>query len=164
MNFITQLRMLIFAGTLSLSLTACGDTETAQTVPKPTTEKMDMKLEIQVGDRTLTSTLYDNATAKDLIAQLPLTLTLTDYNGAEKIANPPKRLSTTGAPDGFEPKAGDIAYYAPWGNLAIFYRDFRHSQNLIRLGKIDGDNLEAFQGSGEVKVTFRMDKKSGESK
>jgi hypothetical protein len=34
---------------------------------------------------------------------------------------------------------GDIAYYAPWGNLAIFHKDFGYSDGLIILGKIDGD-------------------------
>jgi hypothetical protein len=31
---------------------------------------------------------------------------------------------------------GDITYYAPWGNLAIFYRDFGYSPGLVRLGHI----------------------------
>ncbi|MCL4768582.1 MAG: hypothetical protein KJZ80_20385 [Hyphomicrobiaceae bacterium] len=29
--------------------------------------------------------------------------------------------------------------YAPWGNLAFFYRGYRYSSGLIRLGRIDGD-------------------------
>jgi hypothetical protein len=32
---------------------------------------------------------------------------------------------------------GDITYYAPWGNLALFYRDFPYSNGLIRLGTLD---------------------------
>ena len=39
--------------------------------------------------------------------------------------------------EGSTPSIGDIAYYSPWGNLAIFYRDFRYSSGLIKLGKID---------------------------
>ena len=34
---------------------------------------------------------------------------------------------------------GDLAYYAPWGNLAFFYESYRYSGGLIRLGRIDGD-------------------------
>ncbi|MEU1275081.1 cyclophilin-like fold protein [Streptomyces sp. NPDC005799] len=33
------------------------------------------------------------------------------------IADLPLRLSTSGAPAGAEPKAGDLAYHRPWGNL-----------------------------------------------
>lgn len=32
--------------------------------------------------------------------------------------------------------AGDVAYYAPWGNLALFHKGFRHSAGLVRLGRI----------------------------
>jgi hypothetical protein len=32
---------------------------------------------------------------------------------------------------------GDIAYYAPWGNLAIFYKDFGYSRGLVKLGRLD---------------------------
>jgi hypothetical protein len=38
----------------------------------------------------------------------------------EKIGDLPKKLSTDGAPTGSNPNVGDIAYYAPLGNLAIF--------------------------------------------
>ncbi|MGN0618444.1 MAG: cyclophilin-like fold protein [Ruminiclostridium sp.] len=34
---------------------------------------------------------------------------------------------------------GDLCLYAPWGNLSIFYRDFRYSNSLILLGHIDTD-------------------------
>lgn len=37
-------------------------------------------------------------------------------------------------------KAGDLAYYAPWGNMALFYRDGGSaSADLIVLGHIDID-------------------------
>jgi hypothetical protein len=48
---------------------------------------------------------------------------------------------------------GDITYYAPWGNLAIFYEGGEYSRGLVRLGRIDSD-IEALAGSrGEVAVT-----------
>ncbi len=32
---------------------------------------------------------------------------------------------------------GDLAYYAPWGNIAIFYRPYRFfSRGLVRLGRL----------------------------
>ncbi len=50
----------------------------------------------------------------------------------------PRRLSTDGAPPGWDPEVGDIAYYAPWGNLAIYYKDFRYSEGVIKLATIEG--------------------------
>ena len=70
---------------------------------------------------------------------LPLTLKLSDFNGTEKISDLPGRLSEKDAPSGVTPEAGDMAYYAPWGNLALFYRDFSWSRGLIRLGRITSD-------------------------
>ncbi|GEO36452.1 hypothetical protein SAE02_06000 [Skermanella aerolata] len=86
----------------------------------------------------LTADLEDGAASRDFAALLPLELTLRDYHGTEKVADLPVRLSTEGAPDGTDPAIGDIAYYAPWGNIAIYYRDFGYSSGLVRLGRIEG--------------------------
>ena len=83
------------------------------------------------------ATLYDNPSADDLYNALPLELTFEDYNQTEKIIHPPKTLTTEGMPDSFDPDVGDLCLYAPWGNLCIFYRDFRNSTSLIPLGHID---------------------------
>src|SRR5438876_6306635 len=93
----------------------------------------------QVDADNTRQTLEDNATTRDFVALLPLTLTLRDYNRTEKISDLPKKLSTKGAPSGRDPNVGDIAYYAPWGNIAIFYRDFGYSAGLVKLGKLDSD-------------------------
>jgi hypothetical protein len=82
-----------------------------------------------------------------------MTLTLEDYASTEKIGYPPRKLSTTGAPAGVDPSVGDIAYYAPSGNLAIFYKDFGYSRGLIGLGRIDS-RLEALNVPGSLKVTI----------
>ena len=82
-----------------------------------------MKVHLIANGAPVTAVLYDNAAARDLMNLLPLELTLEDYASAEKIAYLPRKLDTAGAPPGFQPSSGDLAYYAPWGNLAIFYRD-----------------------------------------
>ncbi len=46
-------------------------------------------------------------------------------------------LPTDGEPNEFDPDVGDLCLYAPWGNLSIFYKDFRNSNGLISLGHID---------------------------
>jgi hypothetical protein len=85
---------------------------------------------------------------------LPLTLTFTDFHGTEKIADLPRRLSTGDAPEGVDPDAGDIAYYAPWGNLAIFYRDFGYSAGLVKLGSIDTGAADLAAQSDAFTVTI----------
>ncbi|WP_164000422.1 cyclophilin-like fold protein [Pyxidicoccus caerfyrddinensis] len=116
-----------------------------------------MKIRLTAGAKVLTATLLDNATARDFAALLPLTLALTDYASTEKVSDLPKRLSTKGAPSGSTPSAGDIAYYAPWGNLAIFYKDFSHSSGLIKLGRLDGD-VEALRAAGPIEVKVELAK------
>jgi len=95
----------------------------------------------------------DNATARDFFALLPITLALEDHAGTEKISTLPRKLPTAGAPAGGDPSVGDIAYYAPWGNLAIFYKDFGYSRGLVLLGRIDS-SIEAFRVAGRPKVTI----------
>jgi len=114
-----------------------------------------MKIRLKVGDTVLTATLIDSATTRDFISLLPLTLTLKDYAETEKISDLPKRLSTESAPSGSDPSVGDITYYAPWGNLAIFYRDFGYSSGLVILGKIDS-GIKALNVLGSVKVTIEL--------
>jgi hypothetical protein len=101
-------------------------------------ERNAMKIRILAKGWQSTAELEDSASARDLVALLPLELTLRDHYGTEKIANLPTRLSTHGAPDGIDPAIGDIAYYAPLGNMAIFYRDFGYSRGLVRLGRVEG--------------------------
>src|SRR6267143_4472528 len=91
-----------------------------------------MKIRLTINGKTINATLIDNATARDFLTLLPMTLTLEDYASTEKINYLPRKLSTAGAPAGSDP-SGDIAYYAPWGNLAIFYKDFGYSKGLIQL-------------------------------
>lgn len=85
----------------------------------------------------INAVMVDNTAAKEFVALVPLTLTLEYYNKTEKVSDLPLRLSTEDAPGGFDPSVGDITYYAPWGNLAIFYRDFPYSQGLVHLGRIE---------------------------
>lgn len=112
-----------------------------------------MKLRLSVNGALLPATLYDNASSRDLLKLLPLQLTLEDYANAEKIAYPPRKLDTAGAPAGYEPSTGDITYYAPWGNLAIFYRDQPYASGLVSLGKIDA-GAGALKAGGRLKVTI----------
>jgi hypothetical protein len=119
----------------------------------PGQEASPMKIRLTFDGKAVEATLLDNATARDFASLLPMTLALEDYNSTEKIGYPPRKLSTAGAPAGIDPSVGDIAYYAPWGNLAIFYKDFGYSRGLIGLGRIDS-GIEALGVPGPLKVTI----------
>lgn len=95
-----------------------------------------MKIRMTMAGQIITASLEESDSARDFFAMLPLTLPFEDYAETEKIAYLPGKLTTQTAPEGIDPQVGDIAYYAPWGNLAIYYRDFGYSSGLIRLGRI----------------------------
>lgn len=115
-----------------------------------------MRVKITIDEhKVVTATMKNNRAARDFIALLPLTLTLEDYARTEKISNLPRKLSTEDAPPGSDPAVGDIAYYAPWGNLAVFYRDFGYSDGLVIFGKIDS-GIEALNVPGSVEATIEQ--------
>ena len=89
------------------------------------------------GNEEVFVSLDNNQASQDFLEMLPLTLTFEDFNSTEKIATLPKELSTDGQPSGYTPKIGDFAYYAPWGNISVFYKDFRYSNSLYKLGTIE---------------------------
>lgn len=96
----------------------------------------NMKIKILFDGHEIIFELERNPTTNSLLEQLPLKVKVEDYASIEKIFYPPKKLSTKEAPAGYEPKAGDITYYAPWGDVAIFYKDFSFAKGLIHLGKV----------------------------
>lgn len=109
--------------------------------PAAADKESAVKIRLVIAGEVLTATLADNATARDFATLLPLELTLKDYAQVEKVSDLPRRLSTEGAPKGLDPAVGDLTYYAPWGNLAIFYRDFRYAEGLVALARLD-DGVE----------------------
>ncbi len=112
---------------------------------------------IKVGEQTITATMEDNVAARDFLSRLPLEVTLNDYASAEKIFYPSPALDISGAPRGFSnPQPGDITIYAPWGNIAIFYKSFSSSNSLIRIAHIDGTGIDALNVHGDVKVRFEQ--------
>jgi hypothetical protein len=126
-------------------------------VAKPSTELSrgtnTMKIRLTINGKAISATLITNGAATDFLSLLPLTLTLEDYAATEKIAYLPRKLSTAGAPSGSDPSVGDIAYYAPWGNLAIFYKDAPYARGLIPLGRIDS-GIDALSVPGQLKVAI----------
>lgn len=112
-------------------------------------------INIIVGDQTITATMENNSAARDFLSRLPLEVILEDYNnGTEKIFYPDPELSLNDTPRGCTPVPGDITIYEPWGNVAIFCRDWSQSNSLIKIGHIDDNGIETFNVPGDITVRF----------
>lgn len=96
-----------------------------------------MRLRFSFADQEFTATLEDNPSARDLFSMQPLVLKVSDYSSNEKIAHLPRKLTEEGSGRFGDEAVGDLCYYAPWGNLAMFYGPYRWSRGLIRLGRLD---------------------------
>lgn len=86
---------------------------------------------------------------------LPMRLQLRDYASAEKIADLPRKLTTQGVPPGTSAQVGDLSYYAPWGNIVLFYKEAPYANGLIRLGRID-TRIETLRTQGEGAVLVEL--------
>jgi hypothetical protein len=93
---------------------------------------------VDLGDGTeVTGELDGSATARSLLAQLPLTLQFTDFGGQEKIAALPAPLSLEGAPARSDAPALTIGYYAPSQSLVLYYEDVGTHGGIVPLGRLD---------------------------
>ena len=130
-----------------------SDTTTDISVNNKEEDNM-VKIEIIVGNKTFSGVLYDNAAAKALTEQFPMTLNMKELNGNEKYYYLEGSLPTdSGRPSGI--KTGDIMLY---GNncLVLFYESFSTVYSYTPLGHIDDpQGLAASLGNSSVQVTFQ---------
>ncbi len=121
-------------------------------------EATDMKMKIQVGDTTFTATLAENSSVdglKELMADGPLTLNMSDYANMEKGADLGVTLPQNN--EQMNTQAGDIILYQ--GRTFVIYYD-TNSWSLTPIGKIDNvdaDGLRKTLGTGDVTVILSMD-------
>ncbi len=112
-----------------------------------------MKVLVVIDGKAFEAALQNNSAAADFYSMLPLELEFEDFASAEKIAFLKRKLNTKDSPDGYKGSAGDINYYAPWGNLAIFYKDSKFARGLVHLGSIDKGALEKLsKRDGKFKI------------
>ena len=153
------------------TLAACGNSDTAAQDAEPPeqtgeasggeTSAVDGEqngstgrlIAVQFEENTVVYQLNDGTAADSLFAQLPFTVEIEDYSTNEKIFYPPQELDTGSSPLA-EGGAGTLAYYAPWGDVVMFYEDFSGgSGGLYELGKaVEGaDAIRSL--SGTITVT-----------
>ena len=114
------------------------------------------KIKLTFEDNEIYAVITNSKAGNDFLSLLPLSVKAEDFNSTEKIFYLSKKLNTQNEPDGINPKAGDITYYAPWGNIAIFYKNFRYSNNLIYLGKFENtsdiEKLSNIKGNFDIRI------------
>jgi hypothetical protein len=112
---------------------------------------------IRIGDRTATATVWDTPTGAAFLDQLPLTLKFVDHNDVEKTARLSDELTMDGMPDGADPDAGDLGYYAPAGDVVLYYADAPYYAGIARIGLIDtGLDLISDQTAGDFSATLEL--------
>lgn len=118
----------------------------------------EMKMKIQVGDTLFTATLAKNSSVdalKELMADGPLTLNMSDYANMEKGGDLGVTLPQNN--EHMNTQAGDIVLYQ--GRTFVIYYD-TNSWSLTPIGKIDNvdaESLKTVLGSGDVTVTLSLE-------
>lgn len=157
-----NLIILLFGFFLVIASMACKTDE--PTIPSPnventnenTSDTMNNQLKIKIGSKTFHATLLDNATVTAFKARLPLTISMSELNGNEKLYNFPANLPTN-ASNPRTINTGDLMIYSS-NVLVLFYKSFSTSYTYTRLGRIaDPTGLEAALGMGNVTVTFELE-------
>lgn len=139
-----------------------SSTESSEQPTEATTSDTDKEetqmLHIQAGESEFIATWADNSSVdalKELLAEGPLTLTMSDYAQMEKGADLGVRLPQNNQQ--MNTTAGDIILYQ--GRTLVIYYD-QNSWSLTPIAKIEGvdaEKLRAALGDGDVTVTFSQE-------
>jgi hypothetical protein len=97
-----------------------------------------MKIRLKVNGKSLEVMLRESETTRDFVSLLPLTLTLLDLFGREKFGHLPRVISDFGEQT-HSYQVGEVVYWSPGPDIAVFYRHDGQSiptPGLIVIGKI----------------------------
>lgn len=106
---------------------------------------------VRFGEETVVYELNDSPAASSLLEQLPITIEVEDYSTNEKIFYPSQELNTANTPTA-SGGAGTLAYYAPWGDVVMFYGDYNENPSLFELGRIVSGGDLVSQMSGTITI------------
>ena len=116
---------------------------------------MSIRCRCRFGEQSFTVTLLENPSAREFAAMLPLDLGIEDYSTNEKIAYLPRKLTEEGSGPFSNEAAGDLCYYAPWGNLAFFHGGYKYSNGLMRIGRVeDGPQPLLTRGKFALRIEY----------
>ncbi|MDS9467485.1 cyclophilin-like fold protein [Paracoccus sp. MBLB3053] len=111
-----------------------------------------MQITIRTDQVTLVYDLNESQAARELYAQLPMDIAVENYGGIEKIFYPPQKLGTTDTPLAKDVRSGTLAYYAPWGDVVMFYDSFGSAAGLYELGSIVSGREAIEHLSGTIRI------------
>lgn len=97
-QFVALILTAAMAGAVALGCAACAADDSTPARGTPGEKTNTVKIHIKVENKTPTATLDDNATSKDFVALLPVSLTLRDFAAAEGISELPRKLSIEARP------------------------------------------------------------------
>ncbi|WP_246209932.1 cyclophilin-like fold protein [Nocardioides piscis] len=129
-----------------------------ESTPVAPTEENAVTLEITVDGQRIRAILDDSPASRDLLAQLPQTVEMTDHGGVEKTGPLRTPLSLDGQPAGADPDVGDLGYYAPGNDLVLYYGDQSYFPGIVVLGKLEDNAVRRIAdvaGRVTVKVEAR---------
>lgn len=113
-----------------------------------------MQISVTANGLTTIFELNNSHAARELYEQLPLTISVENYGNNEKIFYPPKKLKTRDTPQTSH-SAGGLAYYAPWGDVVMFYDRFGSASGLYTLGKAISGSENIIRMSGTIRIEKR---------
>lgn len=107
-----------------------------------------MKISVSSDENKIVFKLNNSQASKELYEQLPLNIEVENFGNNEKIFYPPEKLSVSNTPTA-NAKNGTLAYYAPWGDVVMFYKDFGTAGGLYDLGEVISgkDNIKNLSGT-----------------
>ena len=120
--------------------------------PNSSEDQTTMKINVKANGNTTVFELNNSPAAKELYAQLPLSITVENYSNNEKIFYPLEKLKTTGTLLADEIRKGTLAYYAPWGNVVMFYGSFGSAAGLYELGHAISGSEYIQRMSGTIQI------------
>ncbi|APO96298.1 cyclophilin-like fold protein [Xanthomonas vesicatoria] len=133
-------------------VTACS-AATPPTAATPHIPERTMRITLTIGNEVVEAELVDHSATRDLLARLPMTVAFEDFHASEKISYLPTKLDLSAVGPAGPAQVGDLMYYVPWGNLAVFYRGYTPSRDLVRLGRIVS-NAQALTRSASFTATI----------
>jgi hypothetical protein len=122
--------------------------------PNASNTQTAIQISVKTNGNTTVFELNNSPAAGDFYAQLPLRIKVENYSSNEKIFYLPKKLNITDTPPA-NAQVGTLGYYAPWGNVVMFYGRFGSAAGLYELGHaISGS--EYIRGmSGTIEIESR---------
>lgn len=93
-----------------------------------------MQIVLKFGGKSVEFALDSSAVAQEFYNMLPLSLEFSDYDSAEKASNALNVPLKAKGKAHYKPQIGDLFYFAPWGNLGIFYKQQPPHSGLVYLG------------------------------